>query len=56
MIVKGMCRVESALNMVCEISSDVGIYKFLNICELGTVMYITIDNTAFYVASVVCRV
>jgi hypothetical protein len=56
MIVNGMCRVESALNVVCEISRDVGIYKFLNLCELGTVMYKTTDNTALYVASVVCRV
>lgn len=42
--------------MVCEISRNVGIYKFLNRCELGTVMYKIIDSTALYVASVVGRV
>jgi len=51
-----MCRIESALNVVCEISRNVGIYKFLNRCEFGTVMYKTIDDTALYVASVVGRV
>jgi hypothetical protein len=34
MNVDGMWRVESALDMVCEISRDVGIYNFLNRCEL----------------------